>query len=241
MLYSQLSPDHLTIPAGLMTGSTSNELSPDVIAGQAVYSRNTLKLYDWLVLAFSNRVAWRCPTRELLAMYNQNVTANHLEVGVGTGYFLDQCQFPSREPRLVLMDLNENCLNAAAARVQRYKPESVRANVLEPIPWTSSLFDSIGLNYVLHCLPGPIREKAVVFDHLRLLLNRGGVLFGSTLLSNGVRPNVIARRLMAVYNRKRIFCNRDDSVTDLERSLRDRFDHVKMTVAGCAALFRAEA
>ncbi len=27
-------------------------------------------------------------------------------------------------------------------------------------------FDSIGLNFLLHCLPGTLREKAIVFDHL---------------------------------------------------------------------------
>ena len=72
----------------------------DVWAGQAVYSARTLKLYDALVLGFSNRFLWRCPTAELLALYDANVSANHLDAGVATGFFLDACRFPVARPRL---------------------------------------------------------------------------------------------------------------------------------------------
>ena len=57
-------------------------------AGQAVYSRSTLALYDWLVLGMSNRCIWNCPSAHMLALYDRYVTANHLDGGVGIGYFL---------------------------------------------------------------------------------------------------------------------------------------------------------
>jgi len=216
-----------------------NGLPDDVFAGQAVYSLRTLRLYDVVVLGLSNRFVWRCPTRELRALYDRNVTGNHLDVGVGTGYFLDRCRFPVPSPRIVLMDLNENCLAAAANRIARYEPTTVRRNVLQPIDFGGDRFDSIGLNYLLHCLPGTMTEKASAFDHLRPLLNPGGVMFGSTLLTDGVRKNPLARRLMAVYNRKGIFCNTDDSRAALEAALRERFAETHVRIVGCAALFRA--
>lgn len=216
-----------------------NGLSDEVLAGQAVYSPRTLRLYDMVVLGLSNRFVWRCPTRELLALYDQNVTGNHLDVGVGTGYFLDRCRFPIERPRIVLMDLNENCLAAAATRIDRYKPTTVHRNVLEPIDFAGERFDSIGLNYLLHCLPGTMADKACVFDYLRPLLNPGGVMFGSTLLSDGVTTNPLARRLMAVYNQKGIFCNTADSRSALEIELRRRFAESHVRIVGCAALFRA--
>lgn len=37
-----------------------------VRAGQAVYSRRVLALYDWFVLGISNRFVWKCPTPQLL-------------------------------------------------------------------------------------------------------------------------------------------------------------------------------
>jgi len=42
--------------------------------------------YDLWVLGFSNTFVWRCPTRLLLEFYNEHISGNHLDVGVGTGY-----------------------------------------------------------------------------------------------------------------------------------------------------------
>ena len=96
-------------------------ISADAVhAGQAAYKGWILTwVYDALVLGFSNHVLWKCPTAGLLDLYNANVTSNHLDVGVGTGYYLDRCRFPDAEPRLALMDLNENSLSCAAKRVAR--------------------------------------------------------------------------------------------------------------------------
>ncbi|SFI10395.1 class I SAM-dependent methyltransferase [Planctomicrobium piriforme] len=214
-------------------------LPKDVDAGQAVYSRRVLSLYDVLVLGLSNRFIWKCPTSRLVQLYNDHVSANHLDVGVGTGFFLDKCRFPSTSPRLVLMDLNENCLAATAQRVARYSPQTVRRNVLESVDIDGAKFDSIGLNYVLHCLPGRLADKCVVFDHLRPLLNDGGVVFGSTLLSQGIHRGFAARRLMAAYNGKGIFSNSEDSLDELQRQLAARFGDWSVEVAGCAAIFSA--
>src|SRR5438045_284134 len=113
----------------------------DVQAGQAVYSRRLLAFYDWFVLGFSNRFIWKCPTARLLGLYRSNVTANHLEVGVGTGYFLDYCLPANSFPRLVLLDLNQNCLDMAAARVARYSPTTVKADILKALPSLGERFN----------------------------------------------------------------------------------------------------
>ena len=101
-------------------------------AGAAVYSKPVLMIYDLFVLGFSSSVAWRCPSRTLLAFYNQHVSGNHLDVGVGTGYFLDKCSFPTGTPNISLLDLNRNSLQVTAKRLDRYKPKSHVANVLKP-------------------------------------------------------------------------------------------------------------
>jgi hypothetical protein len=76
-------------------------VSPEqVAAGHAVYTKRMLGIYDFLVLGLSNRLIWRCPTQRLVDHYNRHVTANHLDVGVGTGYFLDRCRFSSNAPRV---------------------------------------------------------------------------------------------------------------------------------------------
>ncbi len=208
-----------------------------VDAGQAVYTKRTLGAYDFAVLSVSNQFIWKCPTQRLLDLYNQSVTANHLDVGVGTAYFLDNCQFPSSTPRIALMDLNSNTLELASQRIARYKPKIYRRNVLEPISLDESKFDSVGINYLLHCLPGFIESKSVVFDHLKVLMNPNAVLFGSTLLYRGVSRNWFAKRLMDVYNKKGIFSNQSDELEGLRRELDKRFKDVLVEVVGCAALF----
>lgn len=212
-----------------------------VAAGQAVYTKRTLAVYDFVVLGVSNRFVWRCPTQKLEEHYNKHVTANHLDVGVGTGYFLDRCRFPSQSPRIALLDLNQNALEFAARRIARYKPETYCRNVLEPISINAAKFDSVGINYLLHCVPGSIESKAVMFDHLKALMNPTAVLFGSALLQGGVQRNWFARRLMDAYNKKGIFSNQQDDLEGLKRALGHRFGEVSVEVAGCAAIFSSHA
>lgn len=214
--------------------------SPEQVdAGQAVYTPGVLRLYDLLVLGLSNRFIWKCPTPRLVAHYDAHVSGSHLDVGVGTGYFLDRCRFPVVTPRVALMDLNENALRFAARRIARYAPEIYRRNVLEPIRFEAEPFDSVGVNYLLHCLPGAITEKAVVFDHLKPLMTEGAVLFGSTLLQGDARRSAAARRLMAFYNGKGVFSNECDDLDGLRSALEARFRDVSIETVGCAALFSA--
>jgi hypothetical protein len=214
------------------------DVTPEQVeAGQAIYSRRTLAAYDFVVLGVSNRFIWKCPTRRLEALYDRHITSNHLDVGVGSGYFLDRCEFPSPRPRVALMDLNPDALAFASKRITRYKPMTFRRNVLEPISIDGDRFASIGANYLLHCLPGSMESKAVALDHLRTLLIPNGVLFGATLLQHGVTRSWFAKRLMAFYNEKGVFSNEQDSLEALTRALKQRFRRVSVEVVGCAALF----
>lgn len=213
-------------------------VSPEAVdAGQAIYTKSLLPFYDLYVLRLSSRLIWRCPVKHVLKLYDRHVTANHLDVGVGTGFFLDRCFWPTSRPRIALMDLNPNCLEAARRRLARYRPEVYRANVLEPIQHEIEKFDSISLSWLLHCLPGTIYTKASVFEHLKALLNPGGVIFGATLLHDGVRHSRASRRLMALYNSRGIFTNVHDDIEGLKKVLGASFPGITVEIVGCAALF----
>jgi SAM-dependent methyltransferase len=215
-------------------------VTPDQIKrGQAVYTPGILGLYDLGVLGVSNRWIWKCPTERLLSHYDRHVTGNHLDVGVGTGYFLDRCRFPTASPRIALMDLNPNSLDFAARRIARYKPEIYVRNVLDELDVRAEKFDSIGVNYLLHCLPGDMKMKARALDFLAPLMNPGAVLFGSTLLQGGIERSRVAKRLMAFYNAKGVFSNAEDSLETLTFELERRFAAVSIETVGCAALFSA--
>lgn len=214
-----------------------------VAAGHAFYTRRSLAVYDLAILGYFSRLAWRCPAHRIVAHYDRHVSANHLDVGVGTGYFLDHCQFPDQpdQPRLALMDLSTSCLDVAGRRVARFHPEIIRANALEPIAYDGPRFDSVGLNYLLHCLPGDISSKAVVFDHLIALANPGASIFGATLLHDGVHRNWLARQVMSRNNAHGIFSNTGDNLDGLRSVLSDRLAEISLEVVGCVAIFAGRA
>ncbi len=216
-------------------------VSAGVQAGQAVYSKLVLSIYDLYVLGLSNSFIWKCPTYKLLDMYDLHVSDNHLDVGVGSGYYLDKCRFSSRKPRVAILDLNQNSLDVASKRIARYLPQVYRRNVLEYIDLgPSGHFDSIGINYLLHCLPGSMNDKSVIFDNLSHHLSDGGVIFGSTLLYDEEKLGVIPKKLMDIYNKKGIFCNKNDTLDALKDNLEKRFSKSYIDVIGCAALFWAK-
>lgn len=212
-----------------MTNSTT--------AAQPIRNKPVISIYDLSVLWFSNTFVWQYPTRRMLTFYNEHISANHLDVGVGTGYFLDKCQFPTLSPRVMLLDINTINLQRTAQRIRRYQPVMHQANVLDPIDLGDRSFDSIGINYVLYCLPGDFMSKAVVFRSLKRYLNQGGTIFGTTILGKALSQGTLARSFLKTYNQKGIFGNAEDTLSDLEHVLQAEFQEYTLDTVGCVAFF----
>lgn len=210
----------------------------DAIAkAHAIYTPVSLRFYDLAVHGLSNRFAWLCPTSRIVDLYRRHLSSNHLEAAVGTGLFLDRAG--GSFDQLVLLDINAHCLDVAGARLSRFEPQSRQANLLAPITLDRSPFESVGLTYVLHCLPGTMSEKLVAVDHLKPLMADGATLFGATILGHGVRANAPARALLRAYNRRGVFNNLDDDLDALRAGLERRFGHVEVEQHGLVALFCA--
>ena len=212
----------------------------DTQAGAAVYSPWVLKLFDWWVLGVSNHWAWRCSTTDvLMPLYRRHIGKRHLDVGVGTGFYLEYAGF-ARDQHLSLLDLNENSLRAAVARMGRTDVSWFVQDVMQPLTALGDRkYDSIALFYLLHCLPGDMADKACVFDHLKQHLAEGGVLYGATILGDAAGHKGLGRKLMDVYNKKGIFGNRSDTLQGLEQALRKHFADVELTQHGKVACFTA--
>ena len=208
----------------------------------APYTRPFLAAYDLWVIRLSNRFAWRCDARIMLRMYQEHVGRRHLEVGPGSGWYLANTALPSGT-EIVLMDLSSTPLEYVSARLKTAGDEVVRTaqgNVLKPVPASAgNEFDSVGINFVLHCVPGPLNEKgALAFTHLAEVLADDGVLFGSTIL-NTTPHTIFGRALTRVYGRIGAFNNSGDDREGLEAALRSAFRTFAIAQVGDVALFVA--
>jgi len=204
-----------------------------------IYNEFMLRFYDLTVLQISNKFIWRCPTENLLDFFNKHITSNHLDIGVGTGYYLDKCIFPSKNPRIGLMDISSGSLKATQKRINRYSPESYHQNILEKITAEIEPFQSISMNYLIHCIPGNMDEKLKIFENVQKILLPNGIIFGSTLIFDE-NQNRIAKKLMQKYNEKGIFNNYHDSREGLEKNLAKYFNHFETQKIGSAILFTGQ-
>ena len=58
-------------------------------AGQSEYTPFFLRIYDPVILGLFTRVMWRCPASRMVERYRRHIRPPHLDVGPGTGYFLE--------------------------------------------------------------------------------------------------------------------------------------------------------
>ncbi|KUJ65094.1 methyltransferase type 12 [Streptomyces albus subsp. albus] len=212
----------------------------DVLDGQAAYLPRRLDWYDIVVYKGTAPLAWRCSARQVLRLYAASVGARHLEIGVGSGYLLANTRFPIPDPEITLCDLNPHTLDHVERRLSQYRVDKIRANALDPLPVPDASYDSVGLNYLLHCIPGSLREKGVVLKHAAAAVRPGGVVFGSTVLSGGVPVSWLGRSAMRSLNKKGVFHNEQDHLDDLRAQLERNFASHRLVVRGCVGLFRAQ-
>ena len=205
--------------------------------GQSEYTRPLLKLYDPLVLGPIARFVWRCPATRLVERYRQRIRSHHLDVGPGTGYFLERSGLPDGSP-VTILDPNPNVLRHVSQRLGQLDITAVEADVLKPLP-VSGPFDSAALHLVIHCLPGPLPRKAAAVANVAAVLAPDGVLFGASVLGTSGRHTWAARRMLDAFNRQGGFDNLNDTEEGLGEILAASFEHVELETVGSVAIFAA--
>lgn len=208
--------------------------------GSRIYNPLILKIYDFWVLNISNNYAWHCPTDNiLLRHFRANMSAKHLDIGVGTGYYI--ANIKQNIKKIALLDLNPNSLAAARKRIGENRISHVlQHDILCSLPENEKdKYDSVSMYYLLHCLRGNMHEKMLAIEHASQALTDSGTLHGATILGKGVEHNDFGRYLMAVYNKKGIFSNAKDSYEDLRAVLNIYFEKVDIQQKGVVAVFTA--
>lgn len=206
-------------------------------AGQKDYTRALLNLYDPLVLGPIARFVWECRTSGLLERYRRHIRPNHLDVGPGTGYFLEHSGLTDGSA-VTIVDPNKDVLGHVSRRLKRFDVTAVEADVLKPLP-VAGPYDSAALHLVIHCLPGPMSHKAAAVANVAATLAPSGVLFGASVLGRSGHHNWIARRFLGAFNRQGAFDNLADSESGLREIIEASFDHVELDSIGGIALFAA--
>jgi SAM-dependent methyltransferase len=167
--------------------------------------------------------------------YRQNISRRHLDVGPGTGYFLEHAGLGSNA-NVVLLDPNPHVLVHAARRLTHLAPSVVRADVCKPLP-LEQRFESAALNFVLHCLPGPMSRKAGAIRNVAAVLEPGGVLFGATVLGTPELHTWLSRMALRYTNQHGIFDNLSDTAAGLHDILQASFKDVTVKLEGSVAVF----
>jgi SAM-dependent methyltransferase len=205
--------------------------------GYRGYTRLLLKIYDPWVLGTTTWAIWRSPVAPGIENYRRLVGRRHLDVGPGTGYFLDKAG-PFEGTEITLLDPNPNVLAHASHRLAAMHPITVQADVMKPLP-VGGPFDSAALSFVLHCLRGPMENKSAAIRHIADVLTPDGVLFGGTVLGIAERHTPQARAFLRLANWHGDFDNLGDTAAGLQRILDESFEDVEVEVVGSTALFVA--
>jgi SAM-dependent methyltransferase len=205
--------------------------------GYRGYNRFLLAIYDPWVLGFMTRAVWKVPVPPGVEQYRRLMGRRHLDVGPGTGYFLEKAA-PPDGTEITLLDPNPNVLRKTSRRLAAMHPVTVQADVMKPLP-IDGPFDSAALSFVLHCLRGPMSHKAVAIRNIADVLTPDGVLFGGTVLGLAERHTPQARAFLRFANRLGDFDNLGDTAEGLRQILEESFENVEVDVVGSAANFTA--
>ena len=225
---------------------TNTPTSEASARGAAVYSQTwMLAVYDWWVLGIVSTYAWACSVPQItLPWFRSNMRkGQHLDIGVGTGYYLAKTDLSGVQ--VTLADLNQDSLDATKSRlvdegkVKAEETQCLLHDISRPLPSSCPRFNSMSLYYLLHCLPGPVPAKTAIFSHLKHNLTADGVMSGATILGNDVRHNLFGRIIMAIGKWNGMFDNQADNADDFDEALRKHFYDVETRVQGAIFLWKA--
>jgi len=142
--------------------------------------------------------AYRTSVWSQVSFLERNLSANHLEIPVGTGTLLElvlRWRAVCRRPigRVVAVDYAETMVAAAQRKFARWPGVTVARGDVADLPYATNEFDSINIANGFHCFPDP--DGALREIH-RVLKTGGTVATNVLLYPRGPQPlRWIARRI----------------------------------------------
>ena len=164
-----------------------------------------LKNYDFLVNHINCKYVWKCDKKNIINMYNKNISKNHIEIGPGTGYFLKDYKFDN----LTLIDINKNILLECKENLHKNckNISIINTDIFdENNKIDVNHYESVGINYVLHCVNN---DLSISIDNLiNNLPQKKHKMFGSTVIPpvnkyNLANLEIFLLNLSGIFNNKK--------------------------------------
>ena len=189
--------------------------------------------YDYLVNDINCNFVWKCNQHKIIEHYDSNVTNNHVEIGPGTGFFLQNRQYNTLQlidiNKDILVNANEN-LKENSEKIQTYCHNIFSSSSLHINPSRS-----IGLTYVLHCVPGKIENN--LNDLIQNIQFNNYTLFGASVVNDSKETNMFAETELLWLNRLGIFNNENDTYSGLREYLEASGLEYNLRLEGYVAIF----
>jgi hypothetical protein len=204
--------------------------------GQSGYNAAMLAIYDVWVLKFMTKAVWKVPVALGVDRYRQHMGHRHLDVGPGTGYFIEKADQP-RDTEITLLDPIRPCFATWRSDSRHGIRSPLRPTSWSPSRSTDRSTPRLSASYST-AFAGQ-RVKAVAVRNIAHVLDPEGILFGGTVLGLQGDHTKSARAFLRAANKPGGFDNVDDTAEGLRRILEMSFSAVDVDVVGSAALFAA--
>lgn len=183
---------------------------------------------------------WKCPHKELEQQFKRNITLNHLEVGVTSGFDFTARLKANKNLDIAYLDPNEKALRNAHRSSSHLKPRLFLSQLADNWGFQHHKFASINLNFVLHSMQGNLEERVnALCLNARSCLKENGKIFGSAILRDRVDTSSVTEYFLEKYNKSGVVNNEADSFRKLERMLNYYFANVKIKLIGYIVIFEA--
>jgi len=222
------------------TGGTAS----DEYKGASYYPE--IKVYDFVAYEINGRFGWGFTKSMCQKLYCRFASGEaHVEVGLATPTFV--AGSVPKSAKVLILDVDSVFLEKSTKTLEDLGYKSVTSMVQDiTTPFKTrpdGLYESIGLNWVLHCVPGTLspESKGVCFQHLKTLLCPDGVLFGSTVLGFSAEHNCFGGFIMKKYNDPEtgIFRNAKDTENDIRNAIGKAFKRFEVKVYGRTVVYAA--
>jgi ubiquinone/menaquinone biosynthesis C-methylase UbiE len=101
------------------------------------YSKLIFSVYDRFLLNYALPLIWKVKKSDVQLFYQNHISSDHLDIGAGTGYFIQNCEHLPANFKLSVMDINPICLKICEIQLQKFNPILQEQDGLTPKNWNT--------------------------------------------------------------------------------------------------------